>query len=80
MVYTSTEAEKAGRPERQGAPALQRRLQGLKKIGEYAGYSNSTIKKLVRLEGFPASKAGGGWVSDADQIDAWFASRARGQA
>jgi len=48
------------------------RLCGVKEISKYVGYSETTIMRWIFLEGLPAGKIGGSWVSDSDQIDKWW--------
>jgi len=47
-------------------------LSGMLAIRGYYHYSESTILKLIREQGFPAVKISGGiWESDTDLIDKW---------
>lgn len=77
MVYTTSEAKRAypGEVSPKQESGRQTRLQGLKAIAVYADCSETTIKKRVKEEGFPASKTGGTWISTTEQIDAWFSKR-----
>lgn len=43
----------------------------LKEICEYAGFSENTLRRMVKKEGLPAKKIGGTWVSDKGKIDKW---------
>jgi predicted DNA-binding transcriptional regulator AlpA len=54
-------------------------LHGMKAICEYTGKSENTVIKYIRDEGFPASKIGGAWESDAAAIDAWRQKRILGE-
>jgi predicted DNA-binding transcriptional regulator AlpA len=48
------------------------RLLGMKEIAEYAGYSRTTVIKMINEENFPAAKLNGsGWESDTELIDVW---------
>lgn len=48
-------------------------LNGMRKICEHLGLSESTILKLIRVHKFPArkTKEAGIWISDKKAIDMW---------
>jgi len=51
-------------------------LSGMKAICGYVNRSESTVLKMIKEEGFPAKKIGGGiWESDRDLISAWRKKR-----
>ena len=46
-------------------------LIGMKQIRSFYDRSEATILDLIRNEGFPAVKIGGGWESDKLAINKW---------
>ena len=77
MAYSTTDQHESGHSANRAEESKTRPLVGLKAISAYAGRSENTVLKLVRDEGFPASKIGGGWESDEGLIDAWRMQRVR---
>ncbi len=53
-------------------------LSGMKEIAAYVRRSEDTTLKMIRVEGLPASKILGVWVSSKDLLDAWIRDKARG--
>lgn len=47
-------------------------LVGMKEICAYMRRSDRTVRKLIRLHGFPAVKIEGEWVSDSELISLWL--------
>jgi hypothetical protein len=48
------------------------KLQGMKEISKYVGYSATTILHFIRVMAFPATMLAGTWVSDTNLIDKWM--------
>ena len=40
-------------------------------IAEHLGFSRDTISKLIKKDNLPASKVGGKWLFDVEQVDLW---------
>lgn len=51
-------------------------LSGMKEIAAYVRRSEDTALKMIRVEGLPASKILGVWVSSKDLLDAWIRDKA----
>ena len=53
-------------------------LSGMKEIAAYVRRSHDTTLKMIRVEGLPAKKILGNWVSSTEQLDAWIKAKTRG--
>jgi len=55
-------------------------LQGLREIGDHLGLQQAVgarrlVLSWIAREGLPAARLGRRWYADADQLEAWWASR-----
>lgn len=44
----------------------------IKEISEFTGISETTLKNMVEVVGFPAVKLNGTWYSNTDAIEDWM--------
>ena len=70
MAFVTTDGDASGGAALRVSYETQH-LRGLKAISGYIGCSENTLKLYIRDHGFPATKVGGGWVSDSESIDRW---------
>ncbi len=56
----------------------EKNLVGMKEIAAYVRRSHDTTLKMIRVEGLPAKKILGNWVSSTEQLDAWIKAKTRG--
>lgn len=56
-----------------------RLVYSLAEAAKILGFSNSTMVKIVRMDGFPALRVGKRWLIPAQSLNAWLVNAASAQ-
>jgi hypothetical protein len=58
--------------DRAATPHQREALIGMEEIEKYAGYSETTLKRLMEERGFPMVLFETKWISSKRRVDEWF--------